>query len=360
VNQHTGGRKIAGVDLGDRDSMVCVIDDVSGEVLERATIPTSDEAFREYFARCAPMLVALETGTHSPWASRAVADAGHEVIVANARQLPLIYGAKHKSDGRDGEKLARVARLDVRLLAPVQHRPREQQRDLSVIRSRHAPVRSRTLLINAARGMVKAFGSRLPKCDADAFHKVARPFVPSELGLSLQPIFESVSTLPRQIRALEDEIERLAREEYPHTRLLTQVPGVADLTALAYLLTLGDPQRFSDSRMVGPYLGLAPGRRQSGDRDQPTSITKAGDRHLRWLLVQSANHILRRDAPDTDLKRHGRKLAKSGSKIAKRIAKVAVARKLAVLLHALLTSGEVYEPLRNTNAHRRQQARVSA
>jgi transposase len=157
-----------------------------------------------------------------------------------------------------------------------------------VIRSRHALVRSRTLLINAARGMVKAFGSRLPKCTADAFHKVAWPFVPSELGLSLQPIFESVSTLTRQIRALEDEIERLAREECPRTRLLTQ-GGAADLTALAFVLTLGDPRRFSDSRMVGPYLGLAPGRRQSGDRDQPTSITKAGDRHLRWLLVQSAN-----------------------------------------------------------------------
>jgi transposase len=360
VNQHKAGRKIVGVDLGDRDSLICVIDDASGEVLERATIPTTDEAFREYFSRCAPMLVALETGTHSPWASRAVADAGHEVVVANARQLPLIYGAKHKSDGRDGEKLARVARLDVRLLAPVTHRPREQQRDLSVIRSRHALVRSRTLLINAARGMVKAFGSRLPECTADAFHKVAWPFVPSELGLSLHPVFESITVLSRQIRALEDEIDRLAREEYPRTQLLTQVPGVANLSALAFVLTLGDPQRFSESRMVGAYLGLAPGRRQSGDRDQPMSITKAGDEHLRWLLVQSANHILRRDAPDTDLKRHGRKLAKSGSKIAKRIAKVAVARKLAVLLHALLVTGEVYEPLRNTNARRRRQPLISA
>jgi len=360
VNQLTVGRKIAGVDLGDRDSWVCIIDAASGEVLERSTIPTNGEAFEQYFARHEPMLVTLETGTHSPWASRAVADVGHEVIVANARQLPLIYGAKHKSDARDPEKLARVARLDVRLLAPVQHRSREQQRDLSVIRSRHALVRSRTLLINAARGMVKAFGSRLPKCDADAFHKVAWPFVPSELGLSLQPIFESITILTKQIRGLEEEIDRLAKDVYPQTQLLTQVPGVANLSALAFVLTLGDPRRFSDSRMVGAYLGLAPGRRQSGDRDQPMSITKAGDQHLRWLLVQCANHVLRRDAPDTDLKRHGRKLAKSGSKIAKRIAKVAVARKLAVLLHALLTSGEVYEPLRNTSARRRQQPRVSA
>ncbi len=360
MNQHTGGRKIAGVDLGDRDSVICILDDVSGEVLERATIPTSGEAFEEYFARREPMLVALETGTHSPWASRTVTDAGHEVIVANARQLPLIYGAKHKSDPRDGEKLARVARMDVRLLAPVQHRSREQQQALNTIRSRHALVRSRTLLINAARGMVKAFGGRLPKCAANAFGKAAWPFVPSELGLSLQPVFESIGTLTRQIRALEDEIDRLATEAYPQVQLLTQVPGVGNLTALAYLLTLGDPQRFSDSRMVGPYLGLAPGRRQSGDRDQPTRITKAGDENLRWLLVQSANHLLRRDAPDTDLKRHGRKLAKSGSKISKRIAKVAVARKLAVLLHALLVTGEVYEPLRNTHARRRRQPLISA
>jgi len=184
--------------------------------------------------------------------------------------------------------------------------------------------------------------------------------VPSELGLSLHPVFESIGSLSRQIRALEDEIDRLATETYPQVQLLTQVAGVGNLTALAYLLTIGDPQRFSDSRMVGAYLGLAPGRRQSGDRDQPTRITKAGDEHLRWLLVQSANFILRRDAPDTDLKRHGLKLAKSGSKISKRIAKVAVARKLAVLLHALLTSGEVYEPLRNTSARRRRQPLASA
>jgi transposase len=360
VNQHRASRKIAGVDLGDRDSFVCILDDASGEVLERATVPTNGEAFEQYFARHAPMLVALETGTHSPWASRAVADAGHEVIVANARQLPLIYGAKHKSDTRDPEKLARVARMDVRLLAPVQHRAREQQQALNAIRSRHALVRSRTLLINAARGMVKAFGGRLPKCAADAFGKVAWPSVPSELGLSLHPVFESIGALTRQIRALEDEIERLATETYPQAQLLTQVPGVGNLTALAYLLTLGDPQRFTDSRMVGAYLGLAPGRRQSGDRDQPTRITKAGDEHLRWLLVQSANFILRRDAPDTDLKRHGQKLAKSGSKISKRIAKVAVARKLAVLLHAMLTTGEVYEPLRNTSARRRRQPLASA
>jgi transposase len=259
VNQHSAGRRIAGVDLGDGDSFVCVIDGVSGEVVERATIPTCNEAFERYFARHAPMLVALETGTHSPWASRAVAGAGHEVIVANARQLPLIYGVNHKSDARDGEKLARVARMDTRLLAPVQHRPREQQRDLSVVRSRHALVRSRTLLINAARGMVKAFGCRLPKCAADAFHKVAWPYVPSELGLSLQPMFESIGTLTRQVRALEDEIDRLASEAYPQVQLLTQVPGVGNLTALAFLLTLGDPKRFSSSRMVGPYLGLGAG-----------------------------------------------------------------------------------------------------
>lgn len=351
---------IAGVDLGDRDSFICILDDASGEVLERATIPTSGEAFEQYFARHAPMLVALETGTHSPWASRAVADAGHEVIVANARQLPLIYGARHKSDVRDGEKLARVARMDVRLLAPVQHRGREQQQALNAVRSRHALVRSRTLLINAARGMVKAFGSRLPKCAADAFCKVAWPFVPTELGLSLHPIFESIGTLTRQIRALDDEIDRLATETYPHAQLLTQVSGVGNLTALAYLLTVGDPHRFSDSRMVGAYLGLAPGRRQSGDREQPTRITKAGDQQLRWLLVQSANFMLRRDAPDTDLKRHGLRLAKGGSKVAKRIAKVAVARKLAVLLHALLVTGEVYEPLRNTTARRRRQPLTSA
>lgn len=175
--------------------------------------------------------------------------------------MPLVFGVKHKSDVRDGEKLARVARMDAGLLAPVQHRPREQQRDLSVVRSRNALVRSRTLLINAVRGMVKAFGCRLPKCAADAFDKFGWPYVPSEFGLSLRPVFESIGTLTRQIRALEDEIDRLVSEAYPQAQLLTQVPGVGNLTALAYLLTLGEPKRFSSSRMVGPYLGLGSGAR---------------------------------------------------------------------------------------------------
>jgi hypothetical protein len=124
-NQDRAGRRIAGADLGGRDSFVCIIDDSSGEVLERATILTGGEAFGEYFARREPMLVALETATHSPWASPAVADAGHEVIVANARQLPLIYGGKQQSHTLDPEWLVRVGRLDANLLAPVRHRDRE-------------------------------------------------------------------------------------------------------------------------------------------------------------------------------------------------------------------------------------------
>jgi transposase len=334
-----------------------MIDDASGEVLERTTIPTSSDAFEEYFARHEPMLVALETGTHSPWASRVVKNAGHEVIVANARQVPLIFNTKHKSDVRDGEKLARIARMDVSLLAPVEHRDADQQVALNTIRSRDALVRARTQLINAARGLVKGVAGRLPTCAAEAFHRLAWSAVPSELSVSLKPMFESIAALSQQIHTLEVEIDRLATESYPHAQLLTQVPGVGNLTALTFLLTLGDPYRFRNSRSVGAFLGLAPGRRQSGDRDQPTRITKAGDTHLRWLLVQRANHITRRGSPDSDLKRHGAKLAKGGSKVAKRIAKVAVARKLAVLLHALLVSGEVFEPLRNTTARSQIRAR---
>jgi transposase len=217
--------------------------------------------------------------------------------------------------------------MDVSLLAPVEHRDADQQVALNTIRSRDALVRARTQLINTARGLVKAIGGRLPTCAAEAFHRLAWSAVPSELSVSLKPMFESIAALSQQIRVLEVEIDRLATESYPRAQLLTQVPGVGNLTALTFLLTLGDPYRFRNSRSVGAFLGLAPGRRQSGDRDQPTRITKAGDTHLRWLLAQCANHITRRGSPDSDLKRHGAKLAKGGSKVAKRIAKVAVARK---------------------------------
>jgi transposase len=257
---------------------------------------------------------------------------GHEVLVANARKVRLIYSNKRKTDKLDAEKLARLARADPELLYPVVHRSEDSQAHLALIHSREALVRSRTQLINHLRGTVKSFGYRLPKCSATSFHKKVRDQLPSEFVEPLGPIVETIGLLTEKIKDYDRRIEELAAERYPETKLLRQVPGVGPLTALTFVLTLEDPQRFAESRSVGAYLGLVPGTDQSGEQDPQKRICGEGDEMLRRMLVGSAHYILGPFASDSDLRRHGEKIAGRGGKNAKKRAAVAVARKLSVLL----------------------------
>jgi transposase len=293
------------------------------------------------------MRIAIEAGTHSPWASRVLEECGHEVLVANARKVRLIYANRRKTDEIDAENLARLARLDPKLLYPVEHRGEESQAHIALIRSRDALVGCRTQLVNHVRGAVKSFGARLPKCPAVSFHKRAAEHVPEALLPALGPILEQIASLTEGIRDYDQRLEAISLERYPETALLRQVEGIGPLTALTFVLTVGDPARFKKSRNVGAYLGLVPARDQSGDRDPQKHISKEGDEMLRRLLVGSAHYILGPFGSDSDLRRHGEKIASRGAKNSKKRAAVAVARKLAVLLHTLWVSGEVYDPLYN-------------
>jgi transposase len=348
-------RLTIGVDLGDRYSQVCVLDEW-GEVTERARLVTSSAAFGRRFGSCEPARVAIEVGTHSPWVRRLLEECGHEVLVANPRKLRSVYDNDSKADPVDAEMLARLARVDPKLLAPIRHRGVDFQADLAVLRSRAALVRARTLLVNHARGAVKSFGGRLTKCSTQSFHKSAPAQIPEELKPALGPVMSTIASLTAEIRGYDRQIEAMARERYPETRLLQQVSGVGVLTATAYVLTIEDPHRFERSRCVGPYLGLRPKRAQTGGRDPELRITKAGDGDLRRLLVGAAHYILGPFGPDSDLRRWGLALATRGRKNAKKRAVVAVARKLAVLLHRLWLTGEVYEPLRNTTAREKKRS----
>ena len=218
---------------------------------------------------------------------------------------------------------------------------------MAIIRSRQALVDCRTQLVNHVRGAVKSFGARLPKCPARSFHKRASEHIPQALWPALGPILEQIASLTQRIRDYERELETISKEHYPETELLRQVEGVGTLTALTFVLTLEDPYRFEKSRSVGAYLGLVPARDRSGDRDPQKHISKEGDEMLRKLLVGSAHYILGPFGSDSDLRRHGQKIASRGAKNAKKRAAVAVARKLAVLLHSLWMSGEIYEPVHN-------------
>src|SRR5687767_15448502 len=270
----------AGVDLGDKYSYLCLLDQHSGEVIEEGRLRTTPEAFRRRFASERPMRIAIEAGTHSPWASRVLEECSHEVLVANARKLRLIYANKQKTDEIDAENLARLARVDPKLLYPLKHRGEESQAHMALIHSRQVLVGCRTQLVNHVRRAVKSFGARLPKCPARSFHNKAAEHIPDTLWPALGPILEQIGSLTERIREYDRKLEEISKERYPETKLLRQVEGIGPLTALTFVLTLEDPYRFEKSRSVGAYLGLVPASDRSGESDPQKRISKEGDQML--------------------------------------------------------------------------------
>lgn len=331
-----------GCDLGDKWSSMYVLKPDGTHQENR--VKTTPEVLRLWFARPAAHVV-IEVGMHSRWVKELLEERGHRVTVANPRRVKVISESDSKSDRKDAELLARLGRADEQLLAPIKHRGRTAQADLAAAKSRDLLVRCRTKLINFVRLTVKSFGIRLPGCTAESFHHKTRDLIPTELETALDPVYRMLEKLDEQVRGIERTIEQVIAKKYPDVPLLSQPKGVGTLTALVYLLTIEDKNRFKKSRMAGAFLGLRPRRDQSGDGDPQLRITKTGDPFLRRLLVNSANYILGPFGPDSDLRRWGLELAKRGGKNAKKRALVAVARKLAVLLHRLWVTGEDYQPL---------------
>jgi transposase len=347
-------RLTVGVDLGDQWSHYCILG-LEGETLAEGQLRTTPQDVAEFFQALNAARVVVEVGTHSAWVREVIRGYGHEVLVANPRLMEGSKRRKRKNDRIDANKLARLGRVDPQSLHPIEHRSKEVRQDLVVLRARNALVEARTELINATRGLVKSMGTRLPKCSSPSFAQKVEETVPVEIRDALLPLMRMTAALSDCIQGYDEKIESLAREKYGHTELLRQVKGVGPITSLAYVLTLENPKRFVKSRDVGPYLGLVPAQEDSGESQPQLGISKAGDRMVRRLLVGSAHYILGPFGPDTDLRRYGLRLCERGGKNAKKRAAVAVARKLAVLLHRLWVSGEVYEPLRHgmsaTTAH---------
>ena len=231
--------------------------------------------------------------------------------------------------------LARLARIDPQLLCPVKHRSRKAQAHLTLIRARAGLVRSRTALVNTARGLAQSYGERLRSCNVRNVNPEKAESLSPELQVALQPLPTAIENVSAHIAEYNQRIECLAQQSYPQVGLLKQVKGVGTLIALTFLLTLEDPHRFGKSRDVGCFLGLQPGRRNSGQSKPQVHISKEGDPSLRTLLVQGAQHILGPFGPDCDLRRWGLKLAERGGRNGKKRAIIATARKLAVLLHHL-------------------------
>jgi transposase len=334
-----------GLDLSDISGLYVVIS-ARGELVREGRVTLSRTGIETVFSARQPCRIALEVGTHSPWVSRALAELGYEVLVANACQVGLIARSSKKTDRVDAETLARAARFDPALLKPIRHRGEQAQADLAMLRARKALLESRTRLIVSARGMVKAVGGRLAKCSADSFASKAKDQLPQMLRPALEPMLDAIAQLTEQVHSMTRNLKQLAQERYPETALLSQVHGVGLICSLTYVLTLEEPTRFRRSRQVGAYLGLVARQHESGEQRPQLHITKSGDVYLRSVLVQSAQHILGPFGKDSDLRRWGLRLADTGSKMRKNKAIIAVARKLCVLLHHLWLTGEVYEPLR--------------
>jgi transposase len=339
-----------GVDLGDRNSHFCVLGS-DAEIISEGSIRTTPSSFEKHFGKFASSLIAMEVSTHSRWASQLLKEIGHDVVVANANKIHLITKSSRKNDRVDARTLARLARADWRLLHPIQHRSDEAQQVLTLLRARESLMTARTKMINCVRGLVKPMGERIPLCDTDVFAKRVASSLPDALHGALMPLVEQIKEITATIHEYDKKVTALAGDKYPESRLLRQVPGVGALTALAFMMTIGDKQRFASSRLVGAYLGLTPKQHQSGQSDPELGVSKEGNKYMRKLLVQCAHSILNR-APNSDLKSWGLALMKRGGKHGRKRAVTAVARKLAVLLHRLWVTGEVYQPLRQPKGPR--------
>jgi transposase len=332
-----------GIDLGDVWSHYCTLNQ-QGEVIDRGRFRTTPKAIDKWFTDVPHARVAMEAGVHSIWISEQLEQLGHEVIVANVRELRPISHSDRKSDDVDAEKLARYARLDPEILRPISHRTVEQQEALTLIRARELLVRLRTAAVNAVRGLTKACGHRMPASSTKCFAQRGHAAMPPGLKLALGPILAQIAEMTLKIKQYDRDIQRMTQTEYAETQPMMTIHGVGHITALTFVLTLGDKARFGRSRDVGCYLGLRPKRSQSGERDPQLGITKAGNAYLRSLLIECANHILRPHGRDSALRQWGLHLAARGGKQAKNKSVVAVARKLAVLLHHLWTTQEPYVP----------------
>jgi len=307
-----------GMDVSDKKSRICVLSP-SGEGVEEGWIDTTRSGVRRYFAQQPRSRVVFEAGTHALWMGWLLEELGHEVVVANPRNLGLIYASRKKSDPQDARRLAQLGRVDPALLSPVTLRGRDTQFHLAQIRSRAMLVETRTKLVNHVRGLVKTLGHRVRSCDADQFAAVATTSLPPELVTVVTPVLKAITQLTEQLDALDRAIEAIAATGYPEeVRRLTQVHGVGALTALTFVLTLDDPSRFPKRRRVGAYLGLVPRLDQSGEVNRQLGITHAGETYLRTLLVGCAHTIVRAGSPDTDLKRHGLRVMERGGKNAKK------------------------------------------
>ncbi len=336
-----------GLDLG-TNSTQCAIYGPDTKRIQERKLATTRERITELFAKFSGARIVMEASTPTRWIDKLAREMGHETIIANPRCIPIITKSIRKSDVRDARILAELGQVQPGLLSPVTLREENYQCVRTILFAREQLVGTRTRLVTFVRSQVKALGERLAPCSTKCFARKSWESIPESLKQPLKSIFGVIQELSDRIDDYDADIDRLSKKEFPQTSVLRQVHGIGPIVALAFVATIGCPKRFAKSRSVGAYFGLVPKLSQSGESNPGLPISKFGDSFMRTLLVSSATRIMGPMGPDCDLRDYGLRIAGRGGQQSKAKARIAVARKLAVLLHSLLATGEVYEPMRHT------------
>ena len=334
-----------GMDLGNKNHKAVGLGP-DGKQLFREEVANTPESVREFFVRHAGATVGMETGTHVRWIAALAKECKCNPVVGNARKLRLVFESSRKNDWRDAEMIAELCRTNKTLFHPVELRPEERHKLLQLLKMRDVLVASRTRLVNSVRGLCEANGVLLPKCSADSFpnHSDALPAGDQEM---FAPLLEEIESLTGRIRQLDGMIRRYAEEHFKEdVELLQTIPGVGPVTSACFVAAIPSADFFENPRDAGAYFGLVPRQDQSGEMDRPRHITKEGNEMARRNLVTAANHILRDSSKETALKSFGLRVRGPGNgQVAKRRAKTAVARKLSVVMAAMLKSRTPYNGL---------------
>ena len=331
-----------GLDLAHESSVFCHLSR-DGKILEKGRIPMTRPEMRKAFEARPRSTVLMEACTPSSWVATLLEEIGHDVVVCNPRRLKVISSSSFKTDELDARALARIARMrqfepDCVVVTTV--RARETLLARSILSGREQLMRMRTGLISHVRNVLVADAVPKPKCDADDFATTMRRLkLPADVWSVIEPLVETIEVINGKIKGMEAQIKGLLKE-MEVARRWNDIPGVGRLTMLAFALTIEDPSRFPSARAVGPFLGLVPSVYQTGAVERRGRITKQGDERMRRLLVQAAYSLMRSTA-DCALRRWGLKLAALRGK---KKAAIAVARKLAVIMMRMWTTGEDFVP----------------
>lgn len=330
-----------GVDVGLRSSCLCIIDGSGNACLEREVASEIDEiaaVVRGFSTQVDG--IGLETGNLTPWLTAGLRAEGFRVVVMEARQVKTTLSSmRNKTDRNDARGIAQILRTG--WYREVHVKSLESQRLKTLLAARKALLRRRLDLENEVRGLLKVYGVKLPaQIYHTRFDEMARLAIATDPSLAeaLDPLLDARGHLYRAFLDIDRRVKALAHGD-PVAQLLMSAPGVGYIAALTFKAAVDDPARFRRSKTVAAHFGLTPRRYQSGERDNPGRISKAGDVEVRSALFLAANTIMNGRGKSSPLRSFGARLSRSKGR---KRAIVAVARKLAVVLHTMWTDGTMY------------------